>query len=202
MLRESRNLIVTGLCLAACSPGWAQRKAPPASDKDWREALGAIRRIALDKGQAEDRRANAIRAYAKLLLPKKRHDDALEFCREVLKGAAGTAVIDAALRAGCLVERDRHGHLRAEIDFLSSWSSGPAKHVASTIGRDLNRAVQALSSLAAKAMLPSPVAGRLPGWAAPAGKGPSALNVAPPTMKPPHWYAGVKFPLLEEPRKK
>jgi hypothetical protein len=203
MLREGRNLIVTGLCLAACSAAWAQQKARPASEKDWQEALAAIRQIALDKGQAEDRRANAIRAYAKLLLRRKRHDEALTLCREVLKGPAGTGVIDAALRAGCLVERDRHGHLRAELDFLASPAAAPHKHAASAIRRDLDRAVRTLTSLAARTMVPSPVAARLPHWAAArAGKGPSALHVAPPRIQPPHWYAAVKFPLLKGPRKK
>ena len=202
MLRKSLNLIVSGLCLAACSAAWAREKAPPASEKDWQEALAAIREIALDKGQAEDRRANAVRACVKLLLRKRRHDDALKLCREVLKGPAGPAVIDAALRAGCLVERDRHGHLRAELDFLASFSAGPHKHAASAISREIDGAVRTLSSLAARAMVPGPVAARPPHWAAAeTGRGPSALRVALPAIQPPHWLAGATFPLLKEPKK-
>jgi len=194
MLKESHNHLVAwattaGLWFIACSAAGAQQKTPPLSEKDWQKATTTIREIALDKKEAEGHRANAVTAYVKLLLWKKRHDDALKFCREVLKSASKTAVAAAALRVGCLVERNRHGHLRAELNFLASSSRGAHRHVASTISQQLNRTVQMLTSLGAKAMVPRPVVPRFPHWAAAGpGKAPQALNVAALVASTPRWY--------------
>ena len=231
MLKRRHNLLlpcaaIAGLWLAACSLAVAQQKTPPLSEKDWREALAVIRRIALDKNETEAHRSQAVTACVKALLWRERHDEALKFCREVLKGPDQTAVIDAALRAGGLVERNRRGHLRAEIEFLASWARGPHKQAASAIGRQLLAAVAALASLAAKTMVPGPVVPQPPPWAAagpgsppaalrftmpkiapPAwyqfqpGRAHPALHVTHPKMAPPSWYGRVSFPLLKEPRK-
>jgi hypothetical protein len=193
---------IGGLCLAACSAARAQRKAPALSGRDWQDATAAMHKIALDKGETEEHRANAITACVKVLLRRKRHDEAMKLCREVLKAADKTAVIDAALRAGCLVERNRRGHLRAEINFLASQSKGAHGRAASAIARELDRTVHALTSLAARAMVPRAVAVRPPHWAlARPGQAPAALHVTQPKMAPPHWYRRVSFPLLKEPKK-
>ena len=229
MFAESHNLLragalVASLCALASSAASAQR-ATRASEDDWQRALAVIRRIALDKNESEPDRANAISAYARLLVWRKRHDDALAFCRQVVKSATESAVAGAALRAGCLVERDRRGYLRAELDFLASCSRGAHGGAASAIHRELSRAVQTLAALAARPMVPAPVVPRLPHWAAGGpGSGPAALRVALPTiapptwyrfqpgrahpalhvthpkMEPPHWYGRVSFPLLKPPK--
>jgi hypothetical protein len=185
-------------------------------------ALAAMREVALDRGETEEHRCNAVTASVKALLWRKRHDEALKLCQEVVKGADTPAVIDAALRAGCLAERDRHGHLRAELDYLASWPEGAPRQAAAALGQELSRAVQALSALGARALVPGPVEPRLPPWAASPGalrvslpevrpppwlrfepgKLHPALRVAFPRMEPPDWYRRLSFPLLKEPKKK
>jgi hypothetical protein len=224
---RAAGLFAACLWLAACGPARAQQKPAPPSEEDWRAALDAIRRIALDANETEEHRAGAVTACAKVLLWKNRHDEALKLCREVLKHAARKPVIDAALRAGCLVARNRHGHLRAEIDFLASCAQGAAAHEAASMTREINRTVQTLSSLAGRTMVPSPVVPRLPHWAAAGprqtpgalhldlpkiqppewyrfqpGKAHPALHVTLPRMEPPSWYGRSTFPLLKEPKKK
>lgn len=187
--------VTTGLL---CCPAWARPKRPALSEKDFRDALTAIRQIAMDKKQTQAHRANAVTAYVKALLWRKRHDDAMTFCRQVLAARDQPAVIDAALRAGCRAERDRRGHLRAEMDFLTSCSRGPARQAATAMTRELNRAVQTLTSLAARAMVPAAIVPRLPPWA---GGTPPALRVALPKIAPPTWYRRVAFPPLKEPKR-
>jgi len=196
------------------------QEAAALTEEDWRTALAAIREVALDKSETEEHRGNAIAAYARVLLRKKRHDEALELCQEVLKGADKASVAEAALRAGCLVERDRCGHLRAELDFLASSTEGSSRQPAAALSQELSRTVQMLAALAGRPMVPAPVTARLPSWAA----GPGALRVpipeihAPawyrfqpaevhpalritrPKMEPPDWYRRISFPPLEEPK--
>ena len=231
MLRADHNIpFATGVAVAAlwlaCGPAWGRPGQGP-SEKDWQDALAAIRRIALDAGEAEGYRAKAVTACVKLLLRRKRPDEALKFCREVAKAADKAAVIEAALRAGCLVERGRHGHLHAELDFLASWSRPPQGQAASALARELRRAALTLMSLAAKVAVPAPVVPRAPHWATAApGQTPAALRVAMPRISPPawyrfqpgrphaalqvklprftppSWYGRVAFPPLKEPRSK
>ena len=201
------NLPLACLAIVACSTSWTQGAAPP-SERDWQDALAAIRQVALDTKETEEHRANAIVAYAKLLVRRGRHDEALGFCREALQAAGEQSVADAALRAGCLVARHRHGHLRAELDFLAKAPHGRA----AAIRNELHRTVQALDALAGKAMTPAPVVPTWPHWAAAGpGKAPGVLSIpalavaapgfyprpgtAPdlfrvklPTIQPPGWY--------------
>lgn len=208
MLRKTHNLLATvaaiaAVSLCACGAPRAGEKAPPASAKEWQEALAAIRKIALDRSATETHRAQAVAAYVKLQLGKGRPDDAMTFCQTVLKRTAATAVLDAALRAGCLIERNRRGHLRAELDFLASWSKGAGAPAAAVLRRELMRASEALRALAARPMVPEPVPLRLPHWAAAGpGRAPSALHGALPRMQLPSWVPRVAFPLLKEPKKK
>jgi hypothetical protein len=175
------------------------------SEKDWQDALAVIRQVALDTTEAEEHRANAVAAYAKLLVRRGRHGEALEFCRKVLTGANGQHVADAALRAGCFVARHRHGHLRAEFDFLATASHGRA----ATVRNELLRAIQALDALAGKAMTPPPVTPRWPHWAAAVpGKAPGVLDLPAAAASAPGWYPRpdiapdlfrVKLPTIEPP---
>jgi len=212
---------MAGTCSVAPSRAWAESAAPP-TEEDWRTALATIREVALDKGEAEEHRCHAVVAYVKLLLPKKRHDDALKLCQEVLKTADKTSVADAALRAGGLVERGRCGHLRAEMDFLAPWTEGASRQAAAALSQELNRTVQALATLAGRPMVPAPVAVRAPSWAAgpgalrvpipeirpsawyrfQAGEPHPALRITRPKMEPPDWYRRVSFPPLKEPKAK
>lgn len=170
------------------------------TEKDFEQALAAVRAIALDKAETEAHRADAVRAAVRLLVWRKRHDDAVAFCREVLAGRDEKAVVDAALRAGCLAERDRHAHLGAERAFLADFTKGPHAAPASAVLRDLDRAA-ALSASAAQRSIPSPVTVRFPSWASSApGKGPDALRVSLPKLEPPSWLNRISLPLLKEPR--
>lgn len=193
-------------CLAAgcaSSPASAQDAAPSLSDKDWQEALAAIRSIALDKHETDEKRANAVTAGVKALLWKRQHDEALKLCREVLGSAERTGVIEAALRAGCGVERDRCLCLRAELDFLAGFNAEPHRQVAAALSHELERALEALKLLAGKAVVPGPLEARPPHWAtASPGTAPGALRVELPKIQPPPWYGRVSFPPLSEPKKK
>ena len=192
---------VAGAWLAACPvTRGAATRSPPAA-KDVQEALAAVRGVALDKDQPDESRAHAVVACARLLIWRGRHGEAIKFCREVLAAPQKAAVIDAALRAGCLVVRDRHGHLRAERDFLASCSKGTATSAASAIRRELERAAKALASLAGRTMLPSPVAVRVPSWAVGGpGKPPAALRAKLPSLAPPSWLDRAAFPPLKPPK--
>ena len=184
MRRTCSNLPLACLSIVACSASLTQGAAPP-SEKDWQDALAAIRQVALDTKEAEEHRADAIAAIAKLLVRRGRHDEALEFCRQALKAANEQSVADAALRAGCLVARNRHGHLRAELDFLATARHGRA----AAVRNELQRAIQALDALAGKAMPPAPVVPKWPHWAAAGpGKAPGALNIPAVTASAPGWY--------------
>jgi hypothetical protein len=191
-----------------CLPGFAQ-DAAPLPDRDWQEALTAIRQAALDRDASEDQRALALTAYVKLLARRKQLDQASRFCQDVLKSAEKKSVIEAAVRAGCFLERERHGHLRAESDFLASCSEGAARECATALRQKTDQAVQVLSSLTVKATAPGPVALRPPPGQfgdrpdvrsvpeLPAG----ALRVVLPRIQPPPWYDRLSFPLLKEPKK-
>ena len=219
-------MAAAGLCLLAGSVAWAGQESAPPSEKEWQDALAAIRDVALNANEAETCRANAVVAYVKLLVLRNRHDDALGFCREVLKSADKRAVLDAALRGGCLIERERHGHLGAAIDFVAACSQGASHEAAAAVGRDLDHAVRTMAALAARMMVPEPVVPRFPQWASAGGaEGPGALrftmpqiqppgwyrfrvgeappmfHVTLPKMEPPSWYGHVAFPPLKEPKK-
>lgn len=222
MILRLLTLVAVGMawtCSVAPSRAWA---AAPPTEEDWQTALAAIREIALDKGEAEEHRCHAIAAYVKLLLPKERHDDALKLCQEALKSTDKTSVADAALRAGGLVERDRCGHLRAEMDFLASWTEGASGQAAAALSQELNRTILSLAALAGRPMVPTPVTVRAPSWAAgpavlrvpipeirppawyrfQAGEPHPALRIIRPKMEPPDWYRRVSFPPLKEPKAK
>jgi hypothetical protein len=185
-----------------CLLGAKAQDAAPLADKDWQEALTAIRQAALDQDASEDQRALALTAYVKLLARRKQLDEASQFCRDVLKSAEKKPVIEAAVRAGCFLERQRHGHLRAESDFLASCPEGAARECATALRQKIAQAVQVLSSLTVKAAAPGPVALRFPPWAtAVSGEGPGALRVVLPRIQPPPWYDRLSFPLLKEPKK-
>jgi hypothetical protein len=190
-----------GIRIAAAALAALTAAARGASEKDWRDALAAVRRVALDANETEAHRANAVAACAKLLAARGRGDDAREFCRAVARGAGEEAVADAALRAGGLVERARSGHLRAEMEFVRSCASGPAARAAGTLTRELERAVRKLTSLAGRRMPPEPVTCRVPRWATGSrGRGPSALGIEPPRLAAPSWLGRVAFPPLKEPK--
>jgi len=157
---------------------------------DWDAALAVIRSVALDKTGADEHRANAVLAYARLQMGRGQHDEALKLCQEVLKGfEEKPAIAEAALRAGGLVERCRHGHLKAELAFLSPWATGVQGQAAYGMTQELNRATYMLGVLAGRPMVPAPVAPRLPHWAdATQGKAPSALGLPPVVVAPPRWY--------------
>lgn len=168
-----------------------QQKAATPSQEEWLTALATIRQIALDDGETDDHRAHAVTAYVKALLWKKPHDHqgAIKFCREVLKGAGKEPLFAAALRAAGRVERDRRGHLGAEMDFLASFSGGSHAPTAAAIRRELLAIIGKLAALGAKPMVPAPVACRLPAWASAApGRTPSALRITMPMIAPPPWY--------------
>jgi len=197
------GLLAVGLTAAGPSAARPRREGPEASDKDRQAAIEAIRRVALDADETEEHRANAIAAYAKLLVGSRRHDEALKLCIKVLAGTDKAALAGAALRAGCLVQRDRRGHLGAEAEFLASQAKGRHARTASALASELKRATRALASLAGRAMVPRPVAVHVPGWAAAGpGKAPSALRVELPRIGEPSWYGRVAFPLLKESKKK
>ena len=179
------NLLAILLAALAldCSAGEATR--------DWPEALAIIRRVALDKTESDEHRANAVAAHAKLLIGRGQHDDALKLCNEILQGPEKAEVASAALRAGGLVERNRCGHLRAELDFVDAWSRGANAQAALAVAQELSREAVRLGLLAAKAMVPGPVALKLPHWA-------EAPRVSLPKFDPPHWHARLTFPPLKE----
>ncbi len=187
------------------------------SAPDWQEALSVIRSVALDKAEPDEHRANAVLAYAKVQLGRGQHDEALALCQEILKGfGERTAVAEAALRAGGLVQRCRYATLRAEMDFLSPWASGAQGQAAYGMVQELNRATYMLGVLAGRPMVPAPVVPRLPHWAegpqalrvaqlaAPAPrwlaaseKPPDAFRVTLPRFEPPSWHARLTFPPVE-----
>ena len=197
-----------------CSAGEATR--------DWQEALAVIQRVALDRAESDEHRATALAAYAKLLISTGQHDEALALCRKVLQAPEKVDVASAALRAGGLVERNRCGHLRSELGFVDAWSRGANAQAALAVAQDLSRGAAHLSLLAAKAMVPGPVALKFPHWAEagpgrapsalaiagvfvrapswypPKGKAPDALRVSLPQFAPPHWRARLTFPALKE----
>ncbi|HUT36261.1 MAG TPA: hypothetical protein VNE39_22425 [Planctomycetota bacterium] len=160
------------------------------SAPDWQDALHVIRQVALNTSEAEEHRADAVLAYAKVQMGRGQHDEALKLCQEILKSAGDkAAVAEAALRAGGLVERCRHGHLRAELAFLSPWAGGAQGHAAYGMTQELNRATYMLGVLAARPMVPAPVVPRAPHWAdASPGKAPAVLNLPPLAAPPPRWY--------------
>jgi hypothetical protein len=195
--RGTRLAVAAALVAASVSP------AAGPSRQDFEQALAAVRGMALDKTQTEAHRADAVLAAVRLLVWKERHEEAAALCREVLAGRGERAVAEAALWGGCLVERDRHGHLGAEREFLASFSKGLHASRASGFARELDRSARAMASFAARAMIPSPVATRVPGWAASApGKSPDALRVSLPKIQPPSWLGRVDLPRLKEPKGK
>jgi hypothetical protein len=195
-----------GLCLGTPVPAApsaaASRPAEP-TEKDWQDASAAIRRIALDKAEAEDHRTDAVRAYARLQLARGRPDEALALCRQVLESPDRPEILAAAIRAGCMVQRHSHGHLRAELDFLAACAGGAGAHAAAAAEQEIQRAIQAAGSLVGRSVVPAAAAVRAPHWAtAEAGKAPSALVVSLPKVDPPTWLKGVTFPLLKDPKGK
>jgi len=188
MSRRYCNLAAACASFALSVAAWAGEAAAP-SEKDWQDALAAVRAIALDESEAEEHRIHAVAACVKLLIHRQRHDNALGFCRDVLKSAERPSVLEAALRAGCLVARSRHGHLRAELDLLATLGRGGHAHAVAAIGRELTRTVQTLEALAAKTMVPQPVVPQAPRWAvADPGKAPAALHFAALAAPAPAWY--------------
>ena len=183
-------------------------------------ALAAIREVALDKGESDEHRCKAVTAYAKVLCPRRRHEEALKLCGEVLRGTDKAPVAEAALKAGCLIERDRCGHLRGERDFLAAWTDGAPGRAAAALREELNRAAYALATLAGRSMVPAPVPVRAPSWAVGQGplrgpipelqppawyrfqppEPPPALRVTRPKMEPPDWLRRLTFPPIKEPR--
>ncbi len=157
---------------------------------DWQDALRIIRSVALDKAETDDHRANAVTAYAKLLIAKGQHDEAIKLCREILQSQQKADVADATLRAACLVERNRCRHLRAEMDFVEACSQGANAQAAVAIAQELKRATAHLDALAARPMVPGPALPRLPHWA-------EGLRVSPPKIEAPHWHARLVFPPLK-----
>ncbi|MBM4030950.1 MAG: hypothetical protein FJ291_04095 [Planctomycetes bacterium] len=157
---------------------------------DAEAALRVIRQVALDRSEADAPRANAVLACARLLMASRRHDEAMKLCDEVLKTfGEKSAVADAALRAGCMVERHRHGHLKAELAFVSSWTIGTHGQTASAMAHELSRAAAVLGALAGRPMVPAPAVPRLPHWAEAApGKPPWVLSVPPLAAPVPGWY--------------
>ncbi|MBM4038659.1 MAG: hypothetical protein FJ290_09105 [Planctomycetes bacterium] len=189
---------------------------------DWQEALSVIRRVALDKAEPDEHRANAVLAYAKVQMGRGQHDEALKLCQEILKGfGERTGIAEAALRAGGLVQRCRYGTLRAEMDFLSPWATGAQGQAAYGMVQELNRATHMLGVLAGRPMVPAPVVPRLPHWAeaprapgvaplampaprwlAAGEKAPDAFRVTLPRFEPPSWHGRLTFPRIEQPRPK
>lgn len=197
------------------------------SASEFAAALTAIRNVALDRSAAEEHRFNAILAYTKVLMAQGRHDEALTLPQEILKtGAERERIVEAALRAGGLVERNRTCTLRAEHAFASAWAGGVHGHAASAMVQELNRAIHMVGALAGRPMVPAPVIPRLPHWAeaaegrppgalsvpalvaspprwypSAAEKAPEAFRVTLPKFEPPHWLLRLVFPPLKEPRK-
>ena len=205
MMRKPIQLaLAVAVVAASLSPAAALEAASPSpaavpGAEDFGKALAAVRGVALDKAETEAHRVGAVRAAVRLLVWKKRHDDAIAFCREVVAGRDEKAVIDAALRAACLAKRDRHAHLGAEREFLAGFAKGPHASPASAVLRDLDRAAASLSAMAGRRPVPSPVPVRSPSWAASApGKGPEALRVSLPKLEPPSWLSRLSLPLLPD----
>jgi hypothetical protein len=190
---------------------------------DAEAALRIIRQVALDRSEADEYRADAILASARLLMARKQHDEAMKLCDEVLKTfGEKSAVADAALRAGCMVERHRSGSLKAELNFVSSWTIGTHGQTASAMAHELSRAAAVLSALAARPMVPAPAVPKLPHWAEAApgkppwvfsgpplaapvpgwyptgGRATETFRIALPRFEPPYWFRGLTFPPLKK----
>ncbi len=98
-LRARRALWAAAVVVCAVGAGAAQKPPVKATPAEWDQAMTAVRGISLDSDQTAPRRADAIVAYAKLILLRGRPDDAVKLCREILSTASAGEVAIAAVRA-------------------------------------------------------------------------------------------------------
>ena len=175
----------------------ASQEAPPdnspLSEAEWAQALSAVRTVALDADRPAAQRGDAVVAYARLQGLRGQADDAVSVCKQVFDNPVSLEVAEAAVRAACLVQRQKDGHLAGAVALARTWKSSPgpaSKQAADNVAADLARTLGHLAGLAERQFPPPPTLVALPNWAVVQPKaGPAALGFPPHKMECPAWAA-------------
>jgi len=197
--------------------GGAATDAPaPPTDEQWKLAVAAARKVALDPAEPDEYRANAVIAYAKMQAHRGQVAEALKVCRQVFDNPTNPPVATAAIKAGCFLRRHADGQMGGPGALIAQWErtakGGASRQALNTARTDLNRMRAALMSLAGRRPVPPARFPDMPAWGRRRGQdpphalnfsrpkvdppgyilprkdaGPAALAVSPPEIKPPSW---------------